>query len=146
MSRGSTPVKNKKSKARRDRMAKALNLRLTGASYRQIAQDLDISVVTAHRDVADALKDITKDTAAEVLDLELQRYDELLAAHYPAALGGNKFATQQVLSILARIERLNGVGTTTDAVGTQRTVSLLETIAAGAAALAATAATTAEEE
>ena len=60
---------------RRHRMAKALEYRKQGRSYPKIAEALGISTSQAERDVKDALGEITREPAEEVLALELERLD-----------------------------------------------------------------------
>nr|DAU09401.1 MAG TPA: hypothetical protein [Caudoviricetes sp.] len=70
---------------------------------------MKISVATSHKYVEDALKDITRDRAEEVLDLELHRCDELLAVAYEKAVRGDLFAMDRCLAIMTKIEKLHGV-------------------------------------
>lgn len=62
--------------ARRERMAKALEYRKQGRSYPQIAETLGVSVTQAHRDVTDALREVTREPAEDVLKIELARSEE----------------------------------------------------------------------
>lgn len=64
------------SEERRRRMAEALDLRKKGLGYVQIGEILDVSGAQAHRDVQDALLEITKEPAQEVRTIELQRSEE----------------------------------------------------------------------
>lgn len=104
----------------------ALTMRKTGHSYREIADTLNTSVSTAHKYVQDALAAITKDSAEEVLKLQMERYNSLLAAHYTNALQGDTQATDRALAIMARIERLHGVNGPGAQDGTEKVKSLLE--------------------
>lgn len=103
------PKTTRLKKERRDRMHEALGLRLAGYPYRAIAKTMKISVATSHKYVEDALKDITRDRAEEVLDLELHRCDELLAVAYEKAVRGDLFAMDRCLAIMTKIEKLHGV-------------------------------------
>lgn len=58
--------------------ARAMELRRDGNSYRAIAEQLDVSVATAHASVQRALKTIRKENAETVRALELQRLDDSL--------------------------------------------------------------------
>lgn len=124
------PRKSAKATAKEaDRLAKAneaLDLRKMGYSYRAIAEDLNVSVSTAHKYIQDALTAITKDSAEQVLTLQLERYDELLTVHYAHALDGDPLATDKALAIMARIERLHGVNGPGAQDGTEKVKSLLE--------------------
>lgn len=68
--------KRRFSEQRRHRMAEALKHRKNGMGYEQIGQKLGVSAQQAHRDVQDALLDITKEPAQQVRELELQRSEE----------------------------------------------------------------------
>ena len=76
----------------------ALALRLAGATYRNIAQQIDRSAKTAHQMVEEALRE-TEEATAEKADslreLELRRLDRLMLSLWQRALGG-------------RIEKPNG--------------------------------------
>ena len=64
------------SEERRKRMAEALDLRKKGLGYVQIGEIIGVSGAQAHRDVQDALLEITKEPAHEVRAIELQRSEE----------------------------------------------------------------------
>lgn len=64
------------SEERRKRMAEALDLRKKGLGYVQIGEIIGVSGAQAHRDVQDALLEITKEPAQEVRTIELQRSEE----------------------------------------------------------------------
>lgn len=64
------------SEERRKRMAEALDLRKKGLGYVQIGEIIGVSGAQAHRDVQDALLEITKEPAQEVRAIELQRSEE----------------------------------------------------------------------
>lgn len=110
---------------RRKRMREALDYRLNGYSYGDIAEEMNISRSTAHTYVADALREITRDKAEAVLDIELLRLDQLLLATYAQALQGDLQAIDRCLNIMGRIERLHGVETPRTADDTQATYDKL---------------------
>jgi hypothetical protein len=60
---------------RAERQAQALDLRAAGASFRQIAGALGISVSNAHGLVGDALDNVVRPSAERLLKLELHRLD-----------------------------------------------------------------------
>lgn len=65
-----------------DRRRRALELRLRGRNYNQIADELKIGVGTAYRDVAaelDELRSTTTERAEAVRDMELKRLDMAIA-------------------------------------------------------------------
>lgn len=61
---------------RRQRMRTALKLREAGTSYAAIGEQLGVATKTAWEDVQDALKEITREPAEQLLTLELARIDE----------------------------------------------------------------------
>lgn len=98
-------------KARRERCARALQLREQGATYEQIASTLGISRTQAYNDVQDSLREITRDDADAVLDMELRRLDRLWQVVYRDALEGNLKAVDRAISIHDRRARLFGLYT-----------------------------------
>lgn len=60
---------------RRERIAKAMNLRERGSNYEEIANQLNISVSTAYADVNDGLNLAITEPAENVRKLELRRLD-----------------------------------------------------------------------
>ncbi|KZL33214.1 MULTISPECIES: hypothetical protein [Rhodococcus] len=60
---------------RRERMAKALDLRRDSWTYQEIARELGISRTQAFKDVDEAIKEITAEPAAHTLKFELERLD-----------------------------------------------------------------------
>lgn len=57
-------------------MAEALKLRKQGLTYAAIGERLGVKESQAHRDVQDALLEITKEPAEDVRQIELQRSEE----------------------------------------------------------------------
>ena len=91
------------------RRHQALELRLAGASYRQIAERLAVSLPVAWKHTQAALKQALQEPAQEVRQLELLRLERLHMAHWPQALGGSGDATDRVLKIMDRRARLLGL-------------------------------------
>jgi DNA-binding CsgD family transcriptional regulator len=82
------------------RRAAALELRERGRSYRSIAQELKCSPQTVLNYVVAAIRQtIPKESAQQVLVLEMRRFDSLLAKFYPKALRGDKAAAELCLKI-----------------------------------------------
>lgn len=107
------------SKARRERMADALKLREGGATYHQIADQLGISYAQAYADVQDALKEITREAAEDVLEIELMRLDNLFRMAYVKARKGNLKAIDTALKVMDRRARLLGLDKPEGANGAQ---------------------------
>lgn len=98
----------------------ALELRKTGASYRDIAQvardhfklPASYDFKSAQRDVVAALESIRAniaETAEEVLVMELLRLDQLQSSHWTKALDGDARATELVLKVMERRDALLGL-------------------------------------
>lgn len=96
-------------KARRERMAKALNLRQRGLSYHEIGKALRVSHSTAYDDVQDALREITREPAEAVLSIELSRLDAILTPMVDAAISGDQGAADRVLRIMDRRAKYLGL-------------------------------------
>lgn len=91
------------------RTRKALTLRLQGLTFREVAEQVGVSVATAHKYVTRALADIPKGEADTLRALECERLDALQAAYWDAALAGNLDAADRVLRIIDRRARLLGL-------------------------------------
>ena len=84
------------------RRIKALDLRLSGASYRQIAAALSTDVGTAHKDVQRALRETMQEAGDGVRKVEVARLDRLLLAVWPKAVAGDTAAVHTALRIMER--------------------------------------------
>ena len=94
------------------RRASALDLRKAGGSYREIARQLGVDVHTAHADVMAelaALREQTVEQAAELRDLELQRFDEMTAGLWPLVKKGSPPAVTAAVRVSERRSRLLGL-------------------------------------
>ena len=90
----------------------ALELRKAGGSYREIARQLGVDVHTAHADVMAelaALREKTVEQAAELRDLELQRFDEMTAGLWPQVQKGSPPAVTAAVRVSERRSRLLGL-------------------------------------
>lgn len=95
-----------------ERRAKAFSLRKAGASYRQIAQQMAVSLNTAYADVQAELLELreqTKSDAVEVRELELQRCDEMILGLWPAVRRGDPKAVMAAVRVSDRRARLLGL-------------------------------------
>lgn len=61
------------------RERRCVEMRRDGRSYREIADEMDLSVSTVHRHVRRALKRIVAEPSEEVRALEVERLDKMLA-------------------------------------------------------------------
>lgn len=111
-------------------MNEALDYRITGMTYREISKEMHVNVKTAYSYVQDALKDITRENAEEVLTLELQRYDDMLSIVYQQVVNGDLFAIDRALTIMSRIERLHGIEAPKAQDGATETAAMLNQLLA----------------
>lgn len=125
MPKKKTTQKTKETLRRRERMREALHYRKNGYNYREIAAAMRISIATAHTYVTEALKEITRESAEQVLALHLERYDALLTTYFDKAMEGDGFAADKVLAIMGKIERLHGVEAPREADQTTETYNAL---------------------
>lgn len=111
-------------KARRERMAKALELREAGASYYKIGEVLGVSHTQAANDVDAALKDITRDGAERVRAITEERLNSLyLIAYSTAKRSGD---TDKAARIIDRQMRLYGLDAGTSEDGVKAVKTLLD--------------------
>jgi hypothetical protein len=94
---------------RKQRIDEALQYRLAGASFPQIAKQMRISISTAHGYVAEGMEAIPLENAKLVLAQELARLDALLNAHIHNAGKGEISSTRIVLDIMHHRARLLGL-------------------------------------
>ena len=94
------------------RALKAYDLRLTGMSYRNIGTELKVSRQTAFTDVMKVMEEIkeeTRQSARHYRDIMLASLDELQAAAWTKAVGGNQTAILNVMRIMERRAKLLGI-------------------------------------
>jgi hypothetical protein len=105
-----------------DRDLAILNMRLHGLTFHEIARQLPeagfrpVGVSRVHAIVAKCLRSCREQPARELRQLELLRLDQLQAAHYKAAMGGDAAAASRVLSIMDRRAKLLGLDAGPEAV------------------------------
>ncbi|MBT9516521.1 MAG: hypothetical protein IV112_07500 [Methyloversatilis discipulorum] len=90
----------------------ALDLRRTGASYRDIAKTLNMSLGNAHKLVKRGLtRNLAKcsELADEIRTLELDRLDAMQTYLWGKAKRGNATAVDRILKIMERRARLLGL-------------------------------------
>ena len=79
----------------------ALDLRRAGWGFDDIAAEVGYSNKgTAYKAVKQAIAEITRESATELLELELARLDDLQSGAYEAARSGDLFAIDRVLKII----------------------------------------------
>jgi hypothetical protein len=95
-----------------ERRQKALDLRKGGASYRAIAKTTDVSVAQAWDDVNGGLLELADQEQEKVKvlrQLEVERLDSLLLAHWTKAMKGDVFSSGIILRISDRRAKLLGL-------------------------------------
>jgi len=106
-------VTRKRSQARakkRDLALHALQLRASGATYKQIAEVLGLpNLMAAYRLVTQEVDNAIRESAQEILELELTRLDRLQMAVWADAINGHVQAIDRVLKIMEQRARLLGL-------------------------------------
>lgn len=95
-----------------ERRIRALKMRQSGMSYREIGRALNVSHVQAWKDVMsciDELKEQCKEEAEKVKEIELERLDEALKAIWPSVLKGDLGAIDRLIRIQERRARFEGL-------------------------------------
>lgn len=90
---------------RLEQQAKALELRLQGASLRAISERMGLPMGSVQRRVTAALKDLRAETPEEVRRTVETRYDGLLSRLY-ALLESGKLAPRDVVSVINSIGQI----------------------------------------
>jgi len=96
----------------REREAKALELRIAGATYKQIGEALGISESGAWKAVMRALKRLNErieEGALELRRLETERIDRALLAIWPRVRGGDLGAIDRFVKLSRRRAELWGL-------------------------------------
>lgn len=102
------------------RRPQALQLRIAGATYRQIAAQLKCNLALAYKAVQGALgelDDVTKGLAERHRDLELQRLERATLALWPSVQQGDKDAIRTYVRLAERKAKLLGLDAPTEVSG-----------------------------
>ncbi len=92
------------------RRKRALDLRVAGASYEQIAAALKLADKSnARRDILEAIAEITREPAEEVLALELARLDAMFMGLWPEARKGDTHAVRAAIRVMDRRAKYLGL-------------------------------------
>lgn len=93
-----------------EKRKQALDLRRAGWSFEDIAAEVGYANKgSAHRAVKQGIADITRESATELLELELARLDDLMAGAYEQARNGDLFAVDRVLKIIDQRAKFLGL-------------------------------------
>lgn len=93
-----------------EKRKQALDLRRAGWSFEDIAKAVGYANKgSAHRAVKQGIADITRESAQELLELELARLDDMFAGFYEKARDGDLFAVDRALKIIDQRARFLGL-------------------------------------
>jgi hypothetical protein len=92
-----------------ERRIRSLTLRNAGATYNQIAEKTGVSLPTARKDVAAALREIVAETAEDMIARQRAVLFDIQRANYAAAASGDIDAARIILATLEREARLFGL-------------------------------------
>ena len=94
------------------RRHRALEMKVAGATDRQIAEAEGVSVGLINRDIKKKLSQLDIEsgpTADELRALQMERYNKLLMRNWPGALAGEKEPSERVLKIMNHINQICGL-------------------------------------
>ena len=92
------------------RRARALHMRRAGKTYDEIATDLGYSSRShASKDVSRALGQVIQEAGDQLIRLERERLNGLLAILWPLAEKGDVRAARECVRVLERLHRLLGL-------------------------------------
>lgn len=96
--------------AAQEKRNKALQLRLAGASLsRIVAEGVYANKGTASREIRKAIAEITRESAQDVVTMELERLDIALMGIWSAVRSGDVFAIDRMLKIMDQRARYMGL-------------------------------------
>ena len=93
----------------RERHALALEMRKYGYSYEQIAEHFETSVASARGLVKLAMEHAIREPGQDVVDMELERLDQLYRLAMNAAVAGDTDAISKCLAIMQRRAKYLGL-------------------------------------
>lgn len=98
-----------------ERRRKALELRKAGATYEQISDQLGYAGrAKAWQDVREAIKDIVREPAEDVLQIELARLDAMFLGCWAKAKAGDNVTIDRAMKIMERRAKLLGLDKATE--------------------------------
>lgn len=109
VARNSKLSKDQMEAVTRERHALALEMRKFGYSYDQIAEHFETSTASARGLVKTAMEHAIREPGQEVIDLELQRLDQLYRLAFAAACNGDTDAITKCLAIQQRRAKYLGL-------------------------------------
>lgn len=110
-----SPKQTAQAKAVEERRQRALNMRAAGATVTAIAQKLGVDKSTISRDITDALKDIKKEAADTLRDLQRKTLLDARMALWPAVKRGDVPSINSLRGLLEHEAKLLGLYAPTQA-------------------------------
>lgn len=94
----------------KQRATRAMEMRLAGATYQEIADALGWSHRNvAYRAIVRGIDRMMEEPVARIRKLQIRRYERLLHALWAQAIGGDVRALQVAQTYLARLDRVHGI-------------------------------------
>jgi len=94
----------------KEKQKRAMALKLAGASYAQIAENLGYADASgAHKAVARGMKSSLQESAGELRKIHYGRLEHMLMLVWPAVNQGDSHAVNSALQVMDRMERLYGL-------------------------------------
>lgn len=109
VARNSKVSKDQAEAITRERHALALEMRKMGYSYDQIGEHFETSTASARSLVKSAMEAAIREPGQDVIDLELQRLDQLYRVAFTAVLSGDTDAITKCLAIQQRRAKYLGL-------------------------------------
>ena len=102
--------------AAEERRSQALQMKVAGATYAQIAESPGVSIAQAYKDIKKRLGEVRKDDHEAVEQewhLQMTRLERLLLRWFPLAIGNDdelaELGTNQSLKIMSQMNRIGGL-------------------------------------
>lgn len=106
------PANHARAIKKAQRQAEALKMRRAGLSYRDIADQLNVSIGRAHGLVSEAITQLieaVQETADHVRAIELERIDRMIMGLHSSATSGNPAAVAAMLKCMERRAKYLGL-------------------------------------
>ena len=102
--------------AAEERRSQALQLKVAGATYAQVADQTGVSIAQSYKDIKKRLGEVRKgdrETVEQEWVLQMTRLERLLLRWWPLATGGDdikaELGTNQCLKIMSQMNRIGGL-------------------------------------
>ena len=100
--------------AAKARAYRALEMKVAGATDRQIAETEGVSAALINRDIKRVIGELATNgnaaiNADEIRFIQMERLNKIILANWPGALQGDKDATERVLKAMAQLNQICGL-------------------------------------